>query len=93
MDIVFDPVKDVSNKRKHQISLSDAKDLDWNTMVVEEDIDITYGEERYLGLSYGLTYLGNKIYAVVFTEISDEVYRIISLRRATNHEVQRYANS
>ncbi len=62
-------------------------------MVVEEDIDITYGEERYLGLSYGLTYLGNKIYAVVFTEISDEVYRIISLRRATNHEVQRYANS
>ncbi|WP_235896091.1 BrnT family toxin [Yersinia alsatica] len=73
--------------------MSDAKDLDWNTMVVEEDIDITYGEERYLGLSYGLTYLGNKIYAVVFTEISDEVYRIISLRRATNHEVQRYANS
>ncbi|CNC47631.1 BrnT family toxin [Yersinia alsatica] len=93
MDIVFDPVKDASNKRKHQVSLSDAKDLDWNTMVVEEDIDITYGEERYLGLSYGLTYLGNKIYAVVFTEISDEVYRIISLRRATNHEVQRYANS
>ncbi|MEQ9721560.1 BrnT family toxin [Yersinia alsatica] len=73
--------------------MSDAKDLDWNTMVVEEDIDITYGEERYLGLSYGLTYLGNKIYAVVFKEISDEVYRIISLRRATNHEVQRYANS
>ncbi|WP_145585953.1 MULTISPECIES: BrnT family toxin [Yersinia] len=93
MDIVFDPVKDASNKRKHKVFLSDAKDLDWDTMVVEEDIDIVYGEERYFGLSYGLTYLGDKIYAVVFTEINDAVCRIISLRRATNHEVQRYANS
>ncbi|EKN4922682.1 hypothetical protein DVQ18_07700 [Yersinia enterocolitica] len=48
---------------------------------------------RYKGLSYGLTYLGDNIYAVVLTEISDDICRIISLRRATNHEVQRYANS
>ncbi|HDL7920777.1 BrnT family toxin [Yersinia enterocolitica] len=48
---------------------------------------------RYKGLSYGLTYIGDNVYVVVFTEISDDACRIISLRRATNHEVQRYADS
>lgn len=79
MDIVFDLVKDVSNKRKYKVFLLDVKDLDWDIMVVEEDIDIVYGEERYFGLLYGLMYFGDKIYVVVFIEINDDVCCIISL--------------
>ncbi len=93
MDIVFDATKDASNKRKHRVYLSDAKDLDWDSMLVEDNWHADYPEQRYFGLSYGLTYLGNRIYAVVFLEVSEEVYRIISRRKAASHEVQRYANS
>lgn len=93
MNIVFNATKNASNKRKHGVFLSDAKDLDWDSMLIEDNWHPDYLEERYFGLSYGLTYLGNKIYAVVFKEVNEDIYRIISLRKATSHEVQRYANS
>ncbi|MBP2170999.1 uncharacterized DUF497 family protein [Erwinia toletana] len=94
MDIVFDPAKDASNKEKHGYSLSDAEKLDWNEMVVLEDDRMDYGETRYVGITYGLARLGDRIFSVCFTESDDfQTCRIISLRLATKQEVKRYAEA
>lgn len=96
MKFTYDPDKNKSNKDKHGVHLDDARHLDWDALIAMEDTDISYGEARYLGLTYGLAYLENRIYAVVFTydDTGDnEIYRIISLRKATKVEVQKYAKA
>ncbi|MGQ3662656.1 BrnT family toxin [Citrobacter braakii] len=96
MIITFDPTKNQTNKLKHGVFLSDARHLEWDALVAVEDTDLQYGEMRYSGLTYGLAHLGNRVYAVVFTYDDsgcDEVYRIISLRKATKVEVQKYAKT
>ncbi|EHN1752862.1 BrnT family toxin [Salmonella enterica subsp. diarizonae serovar 50:z52:z35] len=94
MKITFDPNKDVTNKSKHGYSLADAKLLDWGSMVVVEDNRINYGEIRYVGITYGIAYLGNRMFSVCFTESNDFTeYRIISLRLATKQEIRRYAET
>lgn len=96
MKIIFDPIKNGTNKQKHGVYLADAEHLEWERMVAEPDSLGQYGEDRYIGITYGLAYLNNRIYAVVFT-YSDgddgEIYRIISLRKATKVEVKNYAKT
>ncbi|MGP6445682.1 BrnT family toxin [Rahnella aceris] len=96
MIFTYDQVKNQSNKNKHGVYLADACHLDWNAMMATEDTSMNYGEERYLGLTYGLAILKGCIYAVVFTyddSDDDEIYHIISLRKATKVEVQKYAKA
>lgn len=96
MKITFDPIKNETNKQKHGVYLSAAQYLDWEGMIATPDAFGRYGEDRYIGITYGLAYLNNRIYAVVFT-YSDgddgEIYRIISLRKATKAEVKNYAKT
>ncbi|WP_240042308.1 BrnT family toxin [Photorhabdus khanii] len=76
--------------------LADAEYLDWGRMVAVSDSLGAYGEDRYIGITYGFAYLNNRIYVVVFTYSDDddeEIYRIISLRKATKEEVQNYAKA
>ncbi|WP_454878548.1 BrnT family toxin [Serratia inhibens] len=90
----FDLAKNQSNKKKHGLYLKDTEQLDWDHLVVWEDAREEYGEMRQYGLTYGLTYLGDRIYAVVFTHDEEEdIYRIISLRQATKQEVKKYAET
>lgn len=94
MNIIFDPDKDVINQHKHGYSLADACRLDWENMVIFEDDRFDYGEVRYVGLTYGLAYLNNRIFSVCFTESDDfAVCRVISLRLATKQEMRRYAEA
>jgi hypothetical protein len=86
MDIEFDPTKDQVNVAKHGISLSEAENLEWETLVREADSRQDYGEVRMIG--YVLK--GDRIFCVVFTERAG-VRRIISLRKANKREVKRYA--
>ncbi|MBK5942149.1 BrnT family toxin [Halochromatium roseum] len=85
MNIVFDPAKDRRNLAKHRVSLALAGDLEWEFAQVREDLSATYDEQRWIGFAP----IGHQIYCVVFTEDQD-VYRIISLRIAENHEKRTY---
>ena len=87
MKFEFDAVKDAKNIAKHGISLSMAKSLEWELILTTEDTRENYGEMRMIGFAP----IGQKVYCVVFTENND-IYRIISLRKALPREVRAYAS-
>ena len=86
MKITFDPAKDAANVKKHGVSLATAEVMEWDLLLATEDPNCRYGEARMVGFAP----IGRVVYCVVFTE-QDEVYRIISLRRALPKEVRNYA--
>ena len=88
MRITFDLAKDASNQEKHGVSLAEAARLDWDGMLVVLDMRHEYGEDRYRGIAL----LGGRMYSVVFTP-RDETMRIISLRKASNTEIDAYEQS
>ena len=80
----WDPAKDALNRRKHGLSLSDGipaledlKRVSW----IDDRFD--YGEERIVTLGRN----DRKVLVVVSIEEEDErVIRIISVRKAKQHE-------
>ncbi len=88
MDIVFDLSKNQVNLIKHGVSLLEAESLEWETAVVVEDARHSYGEQRMIGVGY----IGNRLYVVVFVD-RGSTRRIISLRKANQREVARYAET
>ncbi|RAM62758.1 phage protein [Herbaspirillum rubrisubalbicans] len=88
MEITFDPNKDAVNKFKHGVSLAEAAAIEWDTALVSIDDRFDYGELREVAIAY----IGLLLYVVVFVERHD-VLRIISLRRATKREIERYAET
>ncbi len=86
MDITFDPAKDRLNIANHGISLALAAELEWALMLACEDVRESYGEQRWIGFAP----IDRALYCLVFTE-AGEMYRIISLRKATPREVRDYA--
>ena len=88
MEIQFDCAKSRANRRKHGLSLADAKRLDWDSMIACIDDLQDYGEERRGGIAP----LGRgSLHTVVFAEIDEDTARVISLRRSTNQEAHTYA--
>lgn len=88
MKIAFDPAKDRTNVTKHGVSLALAADLEWDTALIWRDTRENYGEERQCGIGY----IGLRLFMVVFVDrIAGR--RIVSLRKATNTEIDRYAAS
>ena len=85
--IEFDPDKNRINIDKHGVSLGLARELEWDTVYVEPDLRRDYGEFRYIGL--GL--VEQRAFCIAFT-IRAQTYRIISLRKANQREVRKYAN-
>jgi uncharacterized DUF497 family protein len=88
MKIEFDSTKDVTNCRKHGVSLALASELDWDAALVWVDERYDYDEMRMIALAPET----NTLYYVAFIE-HDDVYRIISLRCATRREVQYYVKN
>ncbi|MFZ1386992.1 MAG: BrnT family toxin [Thiolinea sp.] len=89
MQIQFDPQKDVLNRQKHGVSLAEAENIEWDTLWGFEDDRFNYSELRMIGFGY----IGLRLYCVVYTELNEELWRIISLRLATRKEVERYAQA
>ena len=92
MNVTFDPAKDAVNLAKHGFSLLDAVGFEWETAVVWPDTRRDYGEPRMVALGY----IGLRIMSVVFVDRPPEQpteRRIISLRKANNREVKRYAEN
>jgi len=88
MKIDFDPTKDLINLQKHGISLADSVLFEWDTAITWQDSRYDYQEPRMIGLGY----IGNRLFCVVFVDRNDN-RRIISLRKANNREINRYAST
>jgi uncharacterized DUF497 family protein len=88
MQIAYDPNKDLLNINKHGVSLSLADSLEWDWLQAMPDNRYDYGECRMIGYAP----IGNHVYCVVYV---DRLHhrRIISLRKATKREVQRYVRN
>ncbi|WP_022720016.1 BrnT family toxin [Rhodopseudomonas sp. B29] len=80
----FDPAKDTINRAKHGISLARWGDLKVRAIVRDERFDC--GEDRFR--AYG--HIDDDAYCLVFT-FRDGGQRPISLRRAHDKEMNRYA--
>ena len=85
METTYDPAKSEANQRKHGVSLALAEAIDWSSVWCAPDDRIDYGELREIG--YAL--IDTRLYCVVFTQ-RGETYRVISLRKANNREIDRY---
>lgn len=88
MDITFDPAKDMSNQRKHGVSLVEAEEFEWDEALVREDTRREYGERRMIALGY----IDVRLYCMVYVDRHNE-RRIISLRKANLREVNLYAET
>jgi len=88
VEITYDTQKDKINISKHGgISLADAKSLEWDLLIAEQDTRFHYNDIRMIGFAP----IGRTVYCVVFTE-KDDHYHIISLRKADKKEVYKYAS-
>lgn len=90
MRYVWDPAKDALNRQKHRLSLPDGipalQDPDREVWI---DDRFDYEEERFITLGTNQ----NRILFVVTTELNDDCFRIISVRRANRHEIERYESA
>jgi uncharacterized DUF497 family protein len=84
--VEFDPKKDQANREKHGVSLGIGNELDWNTMLVQVDDAENYGEDRWIGIAPK----DDRLYTAVYAVLDDETVRMVSLRLATNAEIERY---
>lgn len=83
MKFEWDAAKAASNLAKHGVSFDIAPELDWgNALVVRQ---IIRGEER----NAALVPLGDRLHFCAYVARED-VYRIISLRKANRRGVWRY---
>lgn len=87
MRISFDPEKDAANRIKHGVSLSLARELDWDSALVWIDGRFDYDELRMIALAPKT----DTLYYVSYVDRGRQ-RRIISLRPATRREVKHYVD-
>jgi uncharacterized DUF497 family protein len=85
MKLEWDATKAATNLRKHGVRFGAAVSFEFDTALVEIDADASYGEERLKACGF----IGSKLYVLVYVE-RDQALRVISLRRATQHEKRTY---
>jgi len=81
----WDEGKRSRNLHRHGIDFADAAKVFDGFTVTAEDTRYEYGEQRFLTLGF----LNGEVISVTHTERGEEV-RIISMRKATNHETKHY---
>ena len=87
MKFEWDERKNKENIRKHGIDFADAVEMFSLPMLVALDTRKVYREDRWIGI--GL--LRDIVAAVVYIEWDDEeTIRILSARKATRHESEKY---
>lgn len=86
MRFEWDESKRIKNIRKHGIDFEEAPEIFNNPMLRKTDKRFSYGEERYISL--GLTQ--KCVVLTVFTEPTEDIIRIISMRKATKRERKIY---
>jgi len=86
--IEFDPVKNGRNIRERGLSFQLAETFEFETAVIRLDYRNDYRELRFNAIGY----IGQRLYVITFTPRVDTI-RVISLRKANNREVRRYAKT
>lgn len=88
MEISFDPAKSERNVRERGGAFTMAREFEWDSAVIEEDVRVDYGERRYCAFGY----IAERLFALVFTPRAEKIH-VISLRKANSREVKRYAET
>ena len=86
----WDPTKAASNRRKHGVTFEEAQTAfaDDHALLLD-DPDHSAAEERFILL--GLSAAVRVLVVVHCYRVRDDVIRLISARRASQHERERYA--
>ena len=82
----WDVAKNLINIEKHRIDFSEVVNFEWNEAVVRRSD--RFQEQRWRAIGY----LGERLHVVIFTDRGD-IWRIISLRKASNKERREYAQA
>lgn len=86
MRFVWDEKKRRSNIAKHGIDFRDAPEIFRGPMLIGPDNREDYGEDRFIGLGF----VKDRVMVIVYTEPEPDAIRIISLRKATKNERERF---
>ncbi len=86
MNYEWDARKNESNLEKHGIDFADAFRIFLTPVLADLDDRVEYGEDRWEGL--GL--LGGRVVKVIWTEPDEDTRRIISVRKAVQHERKQF---
>jgi uncharacterized protein len=86
MRVVFDPKKAATNLLKHGVRLSDGEPVLYDPLALTREDNDAEGEQRLITVGIDAT---GSILTVVYT-YRDEEIRLISVRRATAAERNRY---
>ena len=90
MRFEWDPRKDLANQRKHGVSFEDARDVFYDERgLLLDDPDHSAVEERFILL--GLSAPAGVLVVVHCYQRHRDVIRLISARRASRRERERYA--
>jgi uncharacterized protein len=87
MKFTWDHEKNKINQKKHKISFEEAILVFRKAIFIYDKEHSTYSEDRFL--AFGTVKVHGFI-TVVFIEVVDDEYRIISARKATQIEVKKY---
>ncbi|RIK32022.1 MAG: hypothetical protein DCC56_05105 [Anaerolineae bacterium] len=86
MKFIWDRSKNEANIKKHELDFADAYKVFESPMLVGLDEREEYGEDRWIGI--GL--MENRVVVIVFTEPDEDSVRVISFRKATTDERNKY---
>ncbi|NCC52095.1 MAG: BrnT family toxin [Spartobacteria bacterium] len=86
MKLEWDEEKNKLNIRKHRINFADVAPVFEGPLYVSLDTRHAYGEERVIGIGF----LKESVVVVVFIEISDNIIRLISARKAAKNERKKF---
>jgi uncharacterized protein len=85
LEFEWDPAKARANLVKHGVAFEAVRNFDWNLHVRTVDDRFNYSETRYKALGK----IEGRVHALIFAA-NDNVFRLISLRKANSREVRFY---
>jgi hypothetical protein len=81
----WDDKKNAINLTKHKVDFALAEAFDWESSLVVRDSKHSQNEPRFTAIGF----IGDRLYVCIYTW-RGTVRRIISLRKANNHERKLY---
>ena len=86
MQFTWYEAKRRANIVKHKADFADVSEMFQGPMLVRPDVRQDYGEDRQVG--YG--FIKDRVMVIIFTEPYPDVIRVISLRKASKYEQEKF---
>jgi uncharacterized DUF497 family protein len=87
MEFTWDEKKNEQNIKKHGLDFAEANQVFENVLISSLDVSQDYGEDLWIGI--GMLQNGTVV-VIVFTEEENDVIRMISMRKASRNEKEKY---